>query len=391
MTAGSSFFQKIILIGLFVFLGLNLQTCGGKMEHRSNQLVYVGTYTQSDSEGIEIYALNAQTGNLHYLKTAGGIPNPSFLKITPNRRYLYAVNEVLAFHGRPTGSISAFRIDSVSGDLTLLNRVSTGGRAPCYVELSKNGNFLLVNNYLDGTAASFLLKENGQVGKMVSLIHQTGSGPTPKRQESSHIHTIRLDPPNRFAVTANLGTDALTTYAFNAATGELTPVSGGIEHTTPGSGPRHLTFSSDGHQLYVANELRSTVSAFTFAPQTGLLKSFQTITTIPAHFKGENYPADIHMSPDGRFLYVSNRGHDSLAIFSVHRKTGKLTFLTTESVRGFWPRNFTLSANGHLLLVANQKSKTVVSFRRDSHSGRLTWLATTPTKASPACIQIVDF
>jgi 6-phosphogluconolactonase len=279
----------------------------------------------------------------------------------------------------------------VSGALTLLNRVPTHGRAPCYLEISANGRFVLVNNYLDGTAASFPIQPDGRLGKAISIVRENGSGPNKARQNASHVHSITLDPNNHLAITANLGTDRLTVYRFDSNSGKLTPLSGKITHTAPGAGPRHLVFTTDGTCAYVANELNNSVEAFHFNVLTGTLKHFQTIPTVPEDFSGTNYPADIHISPDGKFLYVSNRGAENLAIFSVAPKTGRLAFLATQSVRGSWPRNFALSHDGHLLVVANQKSKTLVVFRRNPYSGFLQWLSTTPTEAFPACVKIADF
>ncbi len=361
------------------------------MEKPATQLVYVGTYTEADSQGIEIYALNPKTGRLSYLKTVAGIVNPSYLQISADRRFLFAVNEITGFRGRPTGTLSAFKVDSFSGDLTPINRVSSHGRAPCYLTLSSNGRFVLANNYLDGTAGSFPVLPNGALGDPVSIIHQKGSGPNLKRQEASHIHCIQPDPQNHFVITTNLGTDRLSVYAFDSGSGRLSPLPEKTVHTTPGAGPRHLAFSRDGRNVYVANELNNTVEAFSFDRDSGNLRHFQTLSTVPSDFKGTNYPGDIHLSPDGRFLYVSNRGDESLAIFSVESHSGRLAFLSTEPVRGSWPRNFTLSKDGRLVLVANQKSRTIASFRRDASTGFLHWLASIKTHAAPACVKITPF
>ena len=361
------------------------------MKSPATQLVYVGTYAPADSDGIEIFALNKKTGHLQYLGAAAAGAIPSYLRLSPDRRFLYAVNEITDFEGKPTGTVSAFRVDSVSGRLSLINRVETHGRAPCYLDVSANGRFVLVNNYLDGTAVSVAVRPDGELGKVVSIVRQTGSGPNKKRQEGPPVHPINLAPLNPFAVTADLGTDLLTVYRFDSTLGVLTPLPGKTAHTAPGAGPRHLVFSADGRRVYVANELNNTVECFNFNPETGDLQRFQTITAVPPDFSGTNYPADIHLSPDGKFLYVSNRGAESLAIFSVDSQIGQLTFLTTQPVHGSWPRNFILSPDGKFVLVANQKSRALAIFHRNPSTGFLTWISSVQTKAPPACIKIATF
>ncbi len=354
-------------------------------------LVYVGTYTEADSQGIELYRLDQKFGTLRYLRTIPKVKNPSYLCLSPDQRYLYAANELLESDGRPTGRISAFALESNGGTPVLINRVGSHGRAPCYMTVSANGKYVLANNYLDGTAVSLPVLENGGLGQPVSIIKQKGSGPVKGRQDASHVHSINLDPQNNFAVIADLGSDQLSVFAFNSRTGQLTPQEDKTVQTAPGAGPRHLTFSPDGKRLYVANELNSTVEAYSFNTATGELKRLQTVSTLPGEFKGTNYPADIHISPDGKFLYISNRGHESIAIFSVNSQNGELSLLTTEPVNGSWPRNFVITPEGKYLLVANQKSRNLVLFRRDASTGRLKRLSSVPTVAAPACVKIGPF
>jgi len=351
-------------------------------------LLYVGTYTEADSQGIEIYRMNEQTGTLSFRKTVPQIKNPSYIKLSPDQKYLYAVNELLKWDGKPQGAVAAFSVDWQNGDLHLINQVPSEGRAPCYITMPQNGRFVLVTNYLDGIVLSLAVLKNGGVGEPVTMIPFSGSGFNKTRQNASHVHSINLDPQNTFAVIADLGTDKLTMLSFNLKSGQLKVLKDQSAQTAPGAGPRHLTFSANGKYVYVANELNNTVEAFSIDSAYGSLHHFQTIRTIPDDYKGSNYPADIHLSPNGRFLYVSNRGHESLAVFAVRKHNGKLKRLATSSVYGSRPRNFILSKDGQYLLAANQKSKNIVTFRCDAHSGLLKKQASVNTIASPACLQI---
>jgi len=377
-----------IIFSLFLVAVLLLQ-CTPSQKDTKQMIVYAGTYTEADSQGIELYRLNQQDGSLSYLKTVSQVKNPSYLQFSPDQKYLYAVNELLQWHDRPGGAVSAFRVNQKNGDLSFINQVSSLGRAPCYLTTSNNGRFVLLNNYLGGTALSLPVQENGGLGQPVSLLHFSGSGLLKERQDASHVHSINLNPQNNLALVADLGTDKLSLCSFEPHTGKLTLREGETVQTGAGAGPRHLTFSADGSIIFLANELNNT--AETFRLKNGSMKHLQTISTVPPDFNGKNYPADIHLSPDGRFLYVSNRGHESIAVFKVNQTNGLLSFISVVPVEGSWPRNFILSRNGDLLLVANQKSKNIVVFRRDTQNGLLTFLSKTSTLAAPACLKIAAF
>ncbi len=348
--------------------------------------IYVGTYTSADSQGIERYVLNTKTGSLQYLKTIPHISNPSYLRFSSDGRYLFAVNELSEWQGKPQGAVSAFKVKE-NGDLQLINQVASHGRAPCYLIVTQGDRFLLLNNYLDGTAMSLPIESDGHLGSPVSVIRFEGSGPNKQRQDASHVHSINLDPTHHFAVVADLGTDRLSVLGFDPLSGQLRLLKDKTVQTALGAGPRHTVFSKDGKFLFVADELNNTVEVFSFEPDNGTLRHLQTVSTLPQGFTGTNYPADIHLSPDGKFLYVSNRGHESIAIFGV-QQDGQINFVGSESVRGSWPRNFTLSPDGRFLIVANQKSKDLVVFRRDAKTGLLTFLFRQSTIATPACVKI---
>jgi len=351
-----------------------------------DMLLYVGTYTASKSQGIELYRFNPRKATLHFVKTFPEIPNPSFLRISSDGKFLYAVNELVNWQGKPLGAVTAFAIQNGGTELRKINQISSQGRAPCFLTLSHDNRFALLNNYLDGTILSVKIRQDGGLGEIVTRLRFAGSGPVKKRQEASHVHSITLNPQNTFAVVADLGTDQLSVLAFKMQTGVLTLLKEKTAHTAPGAGPRHVAFSTNGQYLYVANELNSTIEAFIFDVQSGTLQRFQTLSTTPHGFRGKNYPADIHLSPDGRFLYVSNRGHESIALFTRQAASGLLRFLGTTPAGGSWPRNFTLSPDGKFLIVANQKSKNLVVFRRNYQDGTLEKTSTVATVASPACV-----
>ncbi len=378
----------IIFFNLFLIAILLLQ-CTPSSKDTKPMHVYVGTYTEADSQGIELYTFNRDSGKLHYIKTFAHISDPSYLRLSRNKRVLYAVNERIGTEANPEGTISAFAVDA-QGYLTFINSISSEGRAPCYLSLSENNRFLLVNNYLDGKALSVKIHKNGALAAPVSVLQFSGSGPNRARQDASHVHSINPDPQNYFALIADLGTDKLSVYRFNSSTGTLSQSPVAVAQTAPGAGPRHTVFSADGKTVFVANELNSTVDVFRFNPANGALLHVLTIPTIPREYKGKNYPADIHLSPDGRFLYVSNRGHESIAVFSVDSVNSEISFKGTQSVLGSWPRNFVLSKDGNWLLVANQKSRNIVVFRRNQQSGLLTKISEVKSIAVPACLVLPD-
>lgn len=371
-----------LVVGFLLSMMLLGTGCTKQNNVGDDMLIYTGTYTEADSQGIELYACNKADGRLRFVRTAAQTASPSYIRISPDGGYLYAVNELVD----PAGKLSAFKIDAADGSLRYLNSLPSDGRAPCYLEVSRNGKFVLFNNYLDGVAGVQTLTTGGQLGQPAMRLQFAGSGPNSARQEAAHVHSITLDPQNTFAVVADLGTDKLSLFRFDAAVGGLEKVS--EVQTAPGAGPRHSCFTANGQTLFVANELNSTVEVFAINRESESLKRVQTISTLPQDFSGKNFPADIHLSPDQKFLYVSNRGHESLALFRV--REGKLNLVGTIPVGGSWPRNFTISKDGKWLIVANQKSRNLVVFKRDLQSGRLTMTGQIATIASPACVKIYD-
>jgi len=351
-------------------------------------LVYFGTYTNAEpkSKGIYLHRLDLTTGALRPVAATEGVTNPSFLATDRQRRYLYAVNEVMDFEGKPGGGISAFSIDAKTAHLKPLNQQPTLGGAPCYVTVSQDGKFVLVANYMGGNVTVFPVQPDGSLGAAVENVQHQGKSVNAKRQEAPHAHNVVLDPANRFAFASDLGTDKVMIYQFDKTTGKLKPHTTPAVTMKPGAGPRHFTFHPQRKYAYVINELDSTVTAFAYDAAKGSLRELQTVSTLPADFAGESFCADIHLSPDGKFLYGSNRGHDSIAVFAVNGQTGQLTPAGHAPTGGKWPRNFALDPSGNFLLVANQNTNNVVVYRRDAKTGQLTAVGQPVDVPAPVCI-----
>jgi 6-phosphogluconolactonase len=356
-------------------------------ERSGELLVYVGTYTTGKSEGIYLYRLNLSSGELKHVATTKGVVNPSFLALAPSRRYLYAVNEVEDFAGKKSGAVSAFAVDQRTGELRLLNQQPSLGADPCYVDVDAGGRFVLVANYTGGNVTVFPVQGDGSLGEATDMRQAQGSSVNRERQEGPHAHCIVLDPTNRFAYQCDLGTDKIMIFRFDARHGKLLPNEPPWAQVKPGAGPRHLAFEPSGKYVLVLNELHSTVTAFTRDPEKGSLKELQTLSTLPKDFTGTNTGADIHVSPNGRFLYCSNRGHDSIAIFTIDPGHGALISVGHEFTRGMTPRNFAIDPAGGFLLVANQKSDNIVVFRLDQKTGRLSPTGQLAQVPSPVCLK----
>jgi 6-phosphogluconolactonase len=348
--------------------------------------VYVGTYTGGGSRGIYRFEMDTTTGARTEPVLAGETENPSFLALHPNGHVLYAVNEVKSFEGAPTGAVSAFAIDPATGRLVALGREASGGADPCHLVVDRGGRNVLVANYGGGSVAVLPIGMDGRLRPAATIRRHTGSGPDRTRQEAAHAHAIVLDPAERFALAADLGADRIFVYRFAAETGGLEANDPEAVALEPGSGPRHLAWHPSGVYLYEINELRSTVTGFRYDAGRGALEPFQTLTTLPAGYSGGNTAAEIAISPDGRFLYASNRGDDSLARFAVDAASGTLVPLGPVSSGGRAPRQFAIDPSGRWLLVANQDSDAIAVFRLDPVSGRPAPVGRPIAIPKPACV-----
>ncbi len=353
-------------------------------EKIDGDLLYVGTYTEGTrSEGLYLLSMDKRSGKLRRIGSVDAGPNPSFLAIHPNRRVLYAVNEL------EKGGVRAFAIAKDTGALTRLNEQPSEGGAPCYVSVDRSGSVVLVANYAAGSIALLPVGANGALDLAAQVVQHTGTGPNAERQAAPHAHCILTDPSNRFVLAADLGADRVFVYRLDLDGKSLRPVEGGDLRLRPGAGPRHIAFHPTLPLVFVANELDSTVATLRFDAERGALSPLDTHSTVPDGWTGTNYPADIHVAANGRTLYVSNRGHNSIAVFSVADSTGgrALVLEQTVSTDGDWPRNFSLGPTGRWLLVANQRSDTVVVFGRDPDTGRLTPSRQRIALPSPVCLR----
>lgn len=350
-------------------------------------LLFVGTYTENGRrEGVYLVRMNARTGELTQVGAVDVGPNPSFLSIHPSGKTLYAVNEVEQMSGKATGSVRAFAIDARDGGLALLGEQVSEGGAPCYVSADRAGRYALVANYVSGTVAVLPIRARGEIAKASQVVQQSGTGPITDRQGGPHAHCIIPHPSNRFVLVADLGADRVFVYGFDSKAGTLTHVPASDAVMPPGTGPRHLAFHPKLPLLFVSGELNSTVTALHCDARSGALSAVQTLSTLPPNTAGTNFPADIHVSPDGRSLYVSNRGHNSVAVLSIS-PSGALAFEQTAPTGGDWPRNFSLDPTNRWLLVANQRSNSVGVFARDEKSGRLTATNQRIELPSPVCVR----
>jgi 6-phosphogluconolactonase len=353
--------------------------------------VYVGTYTEegSKSKGIYAYRFDPAAKEITAIGLVAETINPSFVAVHPNHRFLYAVNEVGKYKGQSSGAVSAFAIDHVTGKLTLLNEVPSRGADPCYITLDKSGKHVLVANYTGGSVAVFPVLDDGRLGDASAFVQHQGHGTNPERQERPHAHSIDLSPDNHFALVDDLGLDQVIAYRFDPANGSLTPNEPAFAKVEAGAGPRHLAFHPNGKFAYVINEMHSTVTVFAYDSTGCALRSLQTISTLPPGFTGQNDDAEVQVHPSGKFLYASNRGHDSIAVFAIDPTKGTLTLVEDIPTRGQTPRSFEIDPTGSLLFAANQKSNNIVVFRIDAGTGRLTATGQVLEVDSPVCVKFV--
>ena len=366
---------------------------------KGDWIMYVGTYTRAPSKGIYAYRFKTATGAVEPLGTAGlpaaasaevGLAaeteNPSFLAVHPNQRFLYAVNEISRYQGENAGSVSAFAIDRATGTLTLLNRVSSRGGGPCHLSIDRSGKWLFVANYGGGSVAAFPVQNDGKLGEASAFFQHAGSSVNTARQSGPHGHAVVVSPDNRFVLAADLGLDRVFAYRLDPKAGGLVPGSPPFSVVPPGSGPRHLEIRPDGKFAYVLNEMLSSVGAYRYHAGRGTLDPVQTVSTLPDGFTPENSGAEIAVHRSGKFLYTSNRGHDSIAVFRVDGAKGTLTSGGHVPTQGKTPRNFAIDPTGRFLLAANQNSGTVVVFGIDPQTGALTPTGTVLEVPSPVCI-----
>lgn len=327
--------------------------------------VYIGTSSGKPHQGIYLGQLDVATATLKSVALAAESPNPSFLALHPNGRFLYAVAE------SGGGKIRAFAINPSDGALTFLNEQPSGGNGPTHLEIDAGGRNALTANYGAGSVAVLPIQADGKLSPASCVIQHHGSSIDPKRQTKPYAHSINLDPSQRFAIACDLGCDKLFVYRFDADAGKLTPNDPPSADIKPGSGPRHMAFSSDGKFAYVINEMGSSITAFRYDADRGVLKEIQMISTLPKGFTAENTGAEIMLHPSGKFLYASNRGQNSIAIFEVDQLTGKLLADGSQSTQGKTPRFFCIDPTGQVIIAQNQNSDSMLLLKIDPDTGHL--------------------
>jgi 6-phosphogluconolactonase len=348
--------------------------------------VYIGTYTGGQSLGIYLSRFDPKTGRLTTPELAAQTPNPTFLALHPNGRFLYAANEISDFHGKPEGAVSAFSVDPSSGKLTLLNQESSSGGGPCHLAVDRTGKCLLVANYGSGSVAALPLRDDGRLGGAGFFVQHHGSSINPDRQSGPHAHFITPDPSNQFALACDLGLDKVLIYRMDPARPALAPNDPPWISVKAGSGPRHLAFNPNGRLLCLINEMGCTLTSYDYDAHRGELKEVQSVSTLPQEFKGQNTCAEVQFHPSGKFVYGSNRGHNSIVLFAIEPNSGRLSFIECQSTQGKTPRHFSLEPDGRWMLVENQDSDNIVVFQVDPGTGRLKPTGEMLGVGKPVCV-----
>ncbi len=351
----------------------------------ADPLVFISAFASGDKAGIHAFGFDSEKGTLKPLKRTTGVQSPFFIALSPDRRFLYSIDEF----GGKDNFVAAFAIEGRGGDLRALNRQNSRGKAACYVEVDPTGKSVLVANYSSGSVASFPVKADGSLVEAASFVQHSGSSADPERQKGPNAHSIVVSLDNRFALAADLGIDKILIYRLDAVAAKLTPNEAQpFIKQKPGSGPRHITFHPNGRRVYVINELANTVTFFDYAADTGTLTERQTISTLPADFTGKSYTADLKITPDGKLLYGTNRGHDSIASYRI-ADDGKLTLISIDPSLGKGPQNLLITPDGHWLLCANMPGNSVVVFQIDSASGKIKATGDPVSMPMPSCIRWV--
>lgn len=377
--------QAALLIVVLLFHSVVAIAQSGK-----GLLFYVGTYTRGDSKGIYAFRMDKTTGALVPLGLVAETASPSFLAVDPGHRFLFAVGETGTFNGKPGGAVSAFSINREDGKLVLLNQASSGGAGPCHIAVDRSGKYVLVANYGGGSVSVLPIGPDGKLGDATAFIQHQGSSVNPQRQAGPHAHGAYLDAANRIAVVADLGLDRLMIYRFDPAKGTLTANDPAFTATRPGAGPRHFAFHPSGRFAFGINEMDSTLTAFEYDPNRGALRELATVSTLPADFNGRNSTAEVFVHPSGKFVYGSNRGADTIAIFAFDQANGTLTTVGWEPTQGRTPRNFGIDPSGQYLVAANQDSNSIVVFKIDQPTGKLVSTGQKADVGSPVCVTFVE-
>lgn len=380
--------MKSVMLGLALpVLVTAMTTASAQTTPAEKPLVFISSFAGAGEGGIQAFKLDPDTGSLTPTHRTTGVENPFFLALSPDRRFLYSIHAA-KFGGTDNEQIAAFQVLNRSGELKPLNRQSSRGTASCYLDVDATGKSLVVANYSSGSVASLPIAKDGSLGEAATFEQHVGSSVNPARQTAPHAHSIVVSPDNRFAYSADLGLDQILCYKLDAVHAQLKPNHQSFVRTPPGAGPRHLTFSPNGKHLYAINEMGNSVTLFDYDGKTGVLIERQTLSTLPKNFTGESYCADLKITPDGRFLFGTNRGHDSIASYRI-AEDGRLTLLGIDRSLGKGPQNLAITPGGRYLLCANMPGNNVAVFRIDAQSGALISVGPPIELKGPSCIKIV--
>ena len=353
----------------------------------ADSIAYFGTYTKNKSKGIYAYRFHPATGKFTEIGLVAETADPTWLAIHPSHRFLYAANEIGNYKGQKAGAITAYSLDSKTGKLTELNQVSSRGDGPCHLTVDHTGKVLIVANYGGGSIASYPVKADGSLGEAATFIQHSGTGGTPQHPSPPHGHSATMSPDNRFVLVDDLGLDKVMVYKVDLGKATLTPNDPPFARTAAGAGPRHLAFSPNGKFVYNINELNSTVTVFAYDKPRGALTEVQTLSTLPADFHAQNSTAEIAVHANGRFVYGSNRGHNSIAVFAVDSASGKLTLVEHVSSQGKTPRSFEIAPGGGYMVVGNQDTDDAFVYKIDTATGKLTATGQKIEMGAPVCIK----
>lgn len=369
-----------IAAGLIMGFGVQRTTA-------AEQLVFISAFAGGKDAAIHAYQLDLESGKLKLVQRTTDVEHPFFLAVSPNQKFLYSIH-AKQFGGKEPEQVAAYAIEGRTGRLKLLNRQSALGTAACYLDVDATGKAVFVANYSSGSVASLPVQEDGSLGKAASFFQHAGGSVDPARQKEPHAHCIVASPDNQYVYAADLGLDQVLAYKLDAATAKIAPNKPPFAKTPPGAGPRHLTFHPNGKQVYVINELGNSVTFFAYDKDSGNLVEKQTISTVPKDFAGKSYCADLKITPNGRFLYGTNRGHDSIAAYGIG-EDGKLTLLAIESSLGKGPQNLAITPDGNMLICANMPSNNVAVFKIDPKTGGLASVGVPASMPSPSCIKVM--
>jgi 6-phosphogluconolactonase len=380
--------MKSILVRLLLPMVVTAMSSHAAQASKADHpLVFVSSFAPGNDGGIHAFQLDLPTGRLSPAQRTTGIENPFFLALSPDHRFLYSI-QARQFGGTENEQVAAYALVGRSGELNFLNRQSSHGTASCYLDVDATGKTVLVANYSTGSVASLPVRKDGSLGEAVTFVQHTGSSVNPARQTGPHAHCIVVSPDNRYAYAADLGLDQVVCYRLDARGAKLSPNRQPFVRTPPGAGPRHLTFHPNGKYAYIINELANSVTRFDYEPRAGALIERQTLSTLPTGFTGTSYCADLKITPNGRFLYGTNRGHDSIAAYRIG-DDGQLTLIEIQPSLGQGPQNLAITPGGELLLCANMPGNNVAVFRIDPTSGGLTSAGTPISLKGPSCIMLV--